>query len=138
MSFVHRTLAWTLVAGLAIATAASAQNVVLDRQVRAGDLVLFPSVRDENVFYYAPAQPRLATKDGKPQFSFLRYVENVGGEAGQDAAREGQGGGIVHALVTLAVSENQIERARQALEQEIKGARIEGPVAWKSGTFGLV
>jgi hypothetical protein len=135
---VQRSLWFVVVGVVSIGTPALAQNVVLDRQVRAGDLVLFPSVRDEKVFYYAPSQPRLAEKDGKPQFSFLRYVQNVGGADGEDAAREGEGGGIVHALVTLGVTENQIERARQALEKEIKGARIEGPVAWSSGTFGLV
>ena len=122
----------------AVAPAALAQNIVLDRQVRAGELTLFPSVRDDKVFYYAPSRPRLAVENGKPQFSFLRYVENAHPGEGDTTAREGAGGGIVHALVTLSVSEIQLETARQALEDEIPGARIEGPVSYSSGTFGLV
>lgn len=130
--------AFALASALAIAPGARAQNVVLDRQVRAGELTLFPSLRDEKVFYYAPSRPRLAVENGKPQFSFLRYVENSRGESGADAAREGAGGGIVHALVTLSVSDAQLERARQDLERQLPGARIEGPVGYSSGTFGLV
>ena len=63
---------------LAIASPAAAQQVIFDKPVRAGDLTLFHDLRDENAYYYAPANPRLATDaNGQPQFSFFRWVENV-------------------------------------------------------------
>jgi hypothetical protein len=118
---------------------AGAQSIVIDTPVRAGKLILFPKVRDEKVYYYAPIQPHLANdENGRPQFSFLRYVSVTEGSGDKDAAKEGEGGGIVHALVTLSVTPEDLQEAQRELDRLKPGAKIEGPVIYKSGTFGLV
>ncbi len=123
----------------AVAPPASAQQILLDQPVRAAELTVFPDLNDANVYYYVSDKPKLATDaNGRPQFSFLRYVENVRTSADQPEAREGEGGGIVHALVSLSVSPDQIRDAQRELQRVKPGARIQGPIVYKSGKFGLV
>ncbi len=119
--------------------ASSGGNILLDEPRRAAGLTLFPVFGDGKSFRYAPMTPRLARDaQGRPQFSFLRFVENVSGAAGQDAPDEGEGGGIVHAVVTLEVSDAQRERAQQELQGQVPGAKIVGPLIYESGTFALI
>jgi hypothetical protein len=144
MTRLTRTLA--LAAGLALAAAlaavpgaAAAQQILLDRPVRAGELTVFPDLNDASVYYYVSDKPRLATDaNGRPQFSFLRWVQNTRSGADQPDAREGEGGGIVHAVVELGVTQDQLRQAQQELQRVRPGARIQGPVVYKSGRFGLV
>jgi hypothetical protein len=118
---------------------AAAQQILLDKPVRAGELVAFPDLNDENAYYYVVDKPHLATdENGRPQFSFLRYVENVRSGAQEAEIREGEGGGIVHALVSLSVTETQRRDAERELRRLKPGSRLEGPVIFKSGKFGLV
>ncbi len=116
---------------------AQAQEIILDQQVRAGKLTLFPSVSDPNKYYYVADKARLATHDnGDPQFSFLRYIQaNVSADAEND---EGTGGGIVHALVELVVTDEQLDDARNDLRRLNGSGEIIGPVPFKSGTFALI
>jgi hypothetical protein len=118
---------------------APAQQILIDKPVRAGELTCFPDLNDPLSYYYVTDKPHLA-KDaaGRPQFSFLRYVENVRSGTGQPDAREGEGGGIVHAVVELSVTQDQLTAARQALERATPGAKLVGPVVFKSGKFGLI
>ena len=58
--------------------------------------------------------------------------------AGEAEAREGDGGGIVHALVTLEVTREQIQKAQADLQSKVPGAIIKGPIMYRQGTFGLV
>lgn len=118
-------------------SSAEAREVVLDRQVRAGDLILFQSARNSNEYFYAADKTRLAVDaEGQPQFSFLRYVEsNVSAEVDNDTAA---GGGIVHALVELGVTDDQLADARAELRRVNASGVILGPVAFKSGTFALI
>src|SRR5262249_40009847 len=128
------------VAALVAAAAApvSAQQILLE-PVRAGQLTLFRSLTNEKSYYYISDQPRLATgTDGKPEISFLRWVENKRSGAGAAASREGDGGGIVHALVTLEVTPEQIQEAQAALQAKFPGAQVVGPVMYENGTLGLV
>lgn len=135
---------WQVVPALALALAvtfspSAAQQVLLDKPVKAGELNLFPDLNNESIHYYVPDKVRLATDaSGTPQFSFLRYVENVRSAADQPEAREGEGGGIVHALVTLGVTPEQLDAAKRELQRIKPGATIQGPVVFKSGRFGLV
>jgi hypothetical protein len=127
-----------LAAVAALTTPARAQQILLE-PVRAGDLTLFRSLTNEKAYYYISDQPRLATgPDGKPQISLLRWVENKRSGAGDAEIREGDGGGIVHALVTLEVTPEQIQKAQSELQSTHPGARIEGPVMYENGTLGLV
>ncbi|HET7497358.1 MAG TPA: hypothetical protein VFM00_03590, partial [Candidatus Eisenbacteria bacterium] len=60
------------------APSARAQQILIDKPVRAGELMCFPDLNDPTAYYYVNDKPHLATDaNGKPQFSFLRYVENV-------------------------------------------------------------
>ena len=122
----------------AAALPARAQQVLLE-PVRAGELTLFRDLTDEKVYYYVSDKPRLAVgADGKPEFSMLRWVENVRTAADAPEAREGEGGGIVHALVTLSITPEQIQQAQSELQRQRPGGVIRGPVMYKHGTFGLV
>lgn len=80
------------------------------------------------------------TISGLPQFSFLRYVENVKTTGSGESVDEGNGGGIVHALVELKVTENEIRRAESALRNKLDNdaVRIAGPIIYKGGTFALI
>jgi hypothetical protein len=128
--------------GLAIglwATSARAQQILIDNPVRAGELVVFPDLNDAQAYYYVNDKPHLAVDgNGEPQFSFLRWVQNVHSAADQPQADEGEGGGIVHAVVSLSVSDDQRRQAQQELQRVVPGAQIHGPVVYRSGRFGLV
>jgi hypothetical protein len=114
---------------LLLPTISGAQDIMLDRPVSAGDLTLFPSLREDNVYYYVADQARLAEdENGNPQFSMLRY-ENGGPDTG---------GGIFHAVVSLEVTESQLQDARRALGQIDASGEIRGPVPFVGGTFALV
>ena len=115
---------------------ATAQQIILDKPVRAGDITVFPEVGNENNYYYLPDKLRLAkTADGKPQLSFMRYVENT---SGPDATSEAEGGGIVHAVVELSVTPQQLNAARQQLRRVKPNGVIVGPIVYKGGTIALV
>ena len=133
----------TVLLGIGIAFAwtlpVSAQQILLDKPVRAGELICFPDLNDPLAYYYVNDKPHLSMDaNGKPQFSFLRYVENVRSGADQAEAREGEGGGIVHAVVALSVTKEQIAAAQRELQRTTPGAKLMGPVVYKSGKFGLV
>ena len=109
------------------------QKILLNRQIKAGDLTLFADRDDDRVFYYLPDKPRLALHpNGAPQMSFLRWVKN------DPTKPEGDGGGIVHAVVRMGVTDEQLQAARAEVQGIKAGARIAGPVMFTSGTFGLV
>lgn len=115
---------------------AIAQQILLDKFIKAGELTLFPEVGNENNFYYVSDKVRLAKHaNGKPQLSFLRYVENT---SGPEATDEAEGGGIVHALVELSVLPEQLAEARQELRRLKPNGVIAGPVMYKSGTIALI
>lgn len=124
---------------LLLGYSANAQRIIIDKPVSAGELTLFPDMEDENAYYYLPDKLQLATDaNGKPQFSFLRYVENVRSSGGEDEIREGIGGGIVHAVVELSVSPEQVTEAKNALRQINADGVIKGPVMYNSGTFAII
>ncbi|NBA84879.1 hypothetical protein GVN16_03865 [Emticicia sp. CRIBPO] len=118
----------------------NAQAIYLDKPIQAGQLILFPDIAEANAYYYLPNKLKLGTnKDGSPQFSFLRYVENIKTEEGEETRREGDGGGIIHAVVELSVAEDLIKAAERDLKRKtVQNAFIKGPVIYKSGTMALV
>ncbi len=119
----------------------SGQQILLDKPVRAGELILFPEVTNENVYYYLPDKPRLAFHpDGTPQFSFIRYVKNELTDASSNNAitESSKGGGIIHALVELSVTDEQIRAAERALRRIDGDGQIRGPVIFKSGSVALI
>lgn len=119
--------------------AAISQPINLDRPVKAGDLTCFPDIGNENQYYYISDKPHLSKDaNGKPQFSFLRYVENKVSAAGEPDNTEGDGGGIVHAVVSLEVTQDQVREAQRELQRLKPNAQLLGPVVYRSGKFGIV
>jgi hypothetical protein len=119
----------------------TSQDIFIDQPVQAGELLVFPHITDSSKYYYLPNKLSLGTTiSGLPQFSFLRYVQNVKTRPGTDQVIEGDGGGIVHALVELNVSEQEISKAQNALRNKTKNkeATIVGPIVYKGGNFSLV
>jgi len=122
-----------------ISVPGSAQQILLDEPVRAGELTFFRALDDPQAYYYVPDQIHLARRaGGAPQFSFLRYAQSVRGTAGAPAPREAGGGGIVHAVIEMAVPEAVLDEATRELRRLRTGARVAGPVVFRTGRFGLV
>jgi len=116
-----------------------AQIINLDSYVTTGELTLFQSMADPNGYYYCPNHIQLAVhEDGTPKLSFLRYVENIHSGANLSEQSEGEGGGIVHAVVSLAISPEQLQDAQQDLRRKTKNGTILGPVMYESGTVSLI
>ncbi|MEZ4776212.1 MAG: hypothetical protein R3D00_23765 [Bacteroidia bacterium] len=121
-----------------LSMAVRGQAVFIDKPVRAGEVTVFPAIQNPNQYYYLVDKARLAlTEDEKPQFSFLRYVQNAPGST-KDISQEGEGGGIVHAVVTLGVTDEQLDEARRELRRANPNGEIMGPMIYTSGKFGLV
>ena len=129
----------TIIFFLCVPMLLQAQPILIDKSVKAGDLTLFPAMGDENSYYYLPDQLRLATHaNGDPQFSFLRYVENVRSAPGEAEIREGTGGGIVHAVISLSVTPDQIAEAKNQLRQINGEGVLKGPVIYSGGTMSII
>ena len=116
------------------------QQILLDRPTRAGDLILFPEVQQENNYYYLPDKIALARhEDGNPMFSFIKYVRESEISGGTNAITESdQGGGIVHAVVNLEVPEDMRREAQSRLRRINSNGQIIGPIVYKGGTVSLI
>ena len=121
-----------------LASSVWGQGIILDNPVRAGELTLFKSIENEHEYLYLLDQAQIATdEEGTPQFSFLRYVQNTAG-SGDDLSVEGTGGGILHALISLEVTSDQIREATQELRRVDPQGTVRGPALYKNGRFALV
>ncbi len=117
----------------------SAQDILLDEPVRAGELTLFQSLRKPGEYRYALDQPRLAKHpNGKPQFSFIRYVSNKSSAPGEEDIKEGEGGGIIHAVIELKVTDDQLAEARRQLRRINPNGTIVGAAPYTGGTVALI
>lgn len=122
-------------------TSVKSQSILLDKPVRAGELTLYPELKNESNYYYIPDKIRISQDvNGSPKFLFIRYVKNEDIAAGTDETmtESSVGGGIVHALFELSVSDEQLREARQALRRIDGDGKIIGPVTYKSGTIALI
>ena len=115
---------------------ACSQEIMLDRLVKCGDLVCFPVYNDENKYYYLPDQPRVATKNGRPQFSFLKYARLK--ETGKAGINRAEGGGILHFLIEYGATPGRVAKAEAALQRKHPKASIAGPVMYRKARFALV
>lgn len=117
------------------------QQILLDKPVRAGELILFPSLDNSGNYYYLPDKPQLASHpDGDVIFSFLRYVKNeeTAADSNEGISESTVGGGIVHALVESKVPDKMIKDAERSLRRVDSKGKIMGPVIFKSGTVSLI
>ena len=123
------------------ASSASAQQVLIDRGVRAGGLWCFPLATEQKTFVYLPSDARLAQDDaGRPQFSFVRYATNDAGAGGTTSITESGGGGVLHFLVLMETPERTVANAQQELrrianDNEVK---LRGPMVFSDGRYALV
>jgi hypothetical protein len=124
-----------IVLGVFVATA-HAQEVHLDRMQKCGDLLCYPSLKEPDVFYYLPDRPRLAVRDGRPQFSFLKYARTE--KTGKAGTGRAEGGGIIHFLVTYGADQGRIKQAEKDLQAKNAQARIAGPIVYRKGSFALI
>ncbi len=116
----------------------SAQQILIDKPLRIGSVTVFPDLNNPNDYYYLPDKARIATSaNGQPQFSFLRYVQNVRGGA-ETETREGDGGGIVHAVIELSLTPAMLEQARGDLRRVNSAGTIKGPIIYAGGSIALI
>jgi hypothetical protein len=127
-----------LAASILFPRAASAQAIALDHPLRCGRLVCYPVAGQPGKFRYLPLQPHVARDEaGRPEFSFLRYVQSAAG-SGEGGVTQADGGGVVHFLMDYSVSDEERRGALAALREDNEDAELVGPVVFESGTFTLV
>lgn len=119
----------------------SGQRILIEQGIKAGELLVYPELENPNTYYYLPDKPRIAVQaDGRPGFLFLRYVKNeiTGNDINKSITNSNSGGGIVHALIELYVSPQQLEVAGRELRRINGAGIIKGPLIYKSGTVSLI
>ncbi|MBK8556256.1 MAG: hypothetical protein IPL65_11040 [Lewinellaceae bacterium] len=118
-----------------------AQQIVFDRGLRVGELTVFPEVTNPNNYYYLPDKASVATNaNGKPMFSFIKYVRNTDtGDGGASTITESnEAGGVVHVLVNLSVPEDMRKNAEREVQRINSAARLMGPIMYKSGKVAII
>ncbi len=136
-----KTLLYMVLSALLIVNDLSSQQIILDSPVKAGELTLFPEMDNPNNYYYLSDKPKIATgANGKPQFSFLRYIENTktATSTTTGSKSEGEGGGIVHAVISLDVTPAQVATAEQGLKSLNSAGKIQGPIIYTGGMIALI
>ena len=132
-----------LAAALWLAVPAAAQQIRVDRGVRAAGLQCFPSAVNDTDWYYVPQTARLVTDtDGKPAFSYLRFVVNRPSEGGDGSKgiTRAEGGGLLTFAATYDTPQEALDEAQQELHQITRNreAVLRGPVTFKEGRYVLV
>ncbi len=119
-----------------------AQQIQIDRGVKAGDLWCFPLLTDSLTYLYLPSDARLGTDDkGQPQFSFLRYVDNQKDTAaGNNSITKAGGGAILNFLVLYETPAKKINAAKQALKEILHNDEVSlrGPLIFSGGRYALI
>jgi len=116
----------------------SAQEIMLDQVREAGTLLVFPVYGDDKSYHYLPDKVRLGRNDdGNPEFAFIKFVKNAGDMTASSAGvnQTKDAGGLVTFTVFLDASDEEKRQAQQELSKAVPGARLVGPIAYKSGTF---
>lgn len=119
-----------------------AQQIMIDRGVKAGDLWCFPLLTDTLTYQYLPSDARLGTDDfGQPQFSFLRYVDNAkDSTAGNNSISKAGGGAILNFLVLYETPLKKVNAAKQALKEILHNDEVtlKGPLIFSNGRYALI
>lgn len=132
MRITRRALLAAAAAVLLVAPAADAQ-VHYDRGRRMiMGIQLLEDSQDSLAYYYVPRFPRLARKDdGTFELLCLKYVGTDGESSG----------GLLHALFEFGLPADMADSLETALQAEVPGARLVGPVpllqATKDGEDGV-
>jgi hypothetical protein len=118
---------------------AQAQQVSLDGAVRAAGLWCFPVAASPREYVYLPAAARLAEENGRPAFSFVRYVAPSATGAAPGTT-DASGGGIVHFLVMLDTPADSVAAAERELRERLRDdeIRLRGPIVFQDARYTLV
>ena len=119
-----------------------AQQILIDRGVRAGKLWCFPLLSDSLTYLYLPHEARLGLRENnEPEFSLIRYAlldKHTEGEV--NTITEADGGATLHFLVLYDTPEIVIHESEAALRQ-ITGneeTSLRGPVIFSEGRYALI
>lgn len=120
--------------------ASIAQPILIDEGVYLNGVWCFPVLGEANNYKYLPMEVGLREVDGKPQFSFLKYIINAeGSEESTDAFTKATGGAIINFIVELRSNAEEIKRAENQLKRKYgQEYKISGPVIPEKGAFMLV
>ncbi|MEZ4776208.1 MAG: hypothetical protein R3D00_23745 [Bacteroidia bacterium] len=136
----HRLL--LLLLPLLLTTSVQAQQVMIDRGLRAAGLWCFPLLTDSLTYLYLPSEGKLATDEaGNPQFSLLRYVINKPSAGNNGTVITDAGGGaLLNFLFLYDTPEEQIKNAQKGLQEKLNNqdVKIRGPVIFDKGRYTLV
>lgn len=117
-----------------------AQPILIDEGVYLNGVWCFPVLGEANNYRYLPMEVGLREANGKPQFSFLKYVINTeGNQDVTDAFTKATGGAIINFVVELRSNTEEIKKAENQLQRKFgKEYKISGPVIPEKGSFMLV
>src|SRR6056297_3510153 len=92
---------------LVVCYPSEAQQIMMDRGIRASGLWCFPLATDSLSYYYLPNEASLAPdKNQNPQFSLIRYVIAEAQKQKQSKSIQKAGGGaILHFLIQYETPE---------------------------------
>ena len=82
---------------------------------------LFVSYKPTN-WYYLPAEPRIAVKNGIPEATFVKFITD---ETTEDGGAEG---GLFHMMVTYGLTKAEQEELAAALKEAVPNANLKGMV----------
>jgi hypothetical protein len=120
----------------------NAQQIQIDRGIRAAGLWCFPLLNDSLAYLYLPDFAFLAKNEkGGPQFSFMRYVDNTAPSSGSASTiTEAAGGAILHFLVEYNTPTDSVRAAQQFLRDLLGNdeIKVRGPVIFEKGSYSLV
>lgn len=135
----RRTAVLVALCLLSGAGTSAAQQVSIDGGIRAAGLWCFPVASTPREFVYLPAGARLATENGRPVFSFVRYVAPAATDAAAGTT-DASGGGILHFLVMLDTPAEMTAAAERELRERLKDDEIvlRGPIVFQDGRYTLV
>lgn len=138
-----RWLSIVLLLGIILLCAPCAgQQLLIDQGRRVEGLWCFPLATNPKVYLYLPSQARLSLdRNSGPEFSFLRYVENVKSqEESSSTITQATGGGILHFLALYETPEASVKAAAGSLKKLLDDEEVElrGPVVFASGRYAII
>jgi hypothetical protein len=127
---------------LVVCYPSKAQQIMIDRGIRASGLWCFPLVTDSLSYYYLPNEASLAPdKNQDPQFSLIRYVIAEAQKQKQSKSIQKAGGGaILHFLIQYETPEEKVLNAEKEI-REVTGLdriQVKGPVVFERGEYALI
>ena len=83
--------------------------------------LMFKSYQPRN-WYYLPAEPRIAIKNGIPEATFVKFVTD------ETSAEGGAEGGLFHLMVTYGLTQAEQDELEAALQEAVPNANLKGMV----------